>query len=236
MQLDFALAYDELSPSIVQLCFGSSSRYHGLGWDEKKKVISLSNHVIFVLFMPRCWENIWKKYIHEKKWPTQGNFVLFFHLVLGISQWLVSAKIKNTTSDGRYYFVLWALHWIKQDIYFISFNKHSHGICTVFLLVFFFQKCIGPTLLTEIFIQSDISAKLIEGLYVSTAKIIMTHCIHRNSKVLFYYYYFKHYLAAFLHPIVFICCLPLAHTLARLRVKETNGPSCQPHHRVPERN
>ena len=72
MHLDFALAYDELSPSIVQPCFGSSSRYH-VGWDEKKKVISLSNHVIFVLFMPRCWENIWKRIFNE-----ENDNVLFF--------------------------------------------------------------------------------------------------------------------------------------------------------------
>ena len=77
MQLDFALAYDELSSSTVQPCFDSSSRYH-VGWDEKKKVISLSNHVIFALFMPRCWENIWKRTFNGKN--DQPKVILYYCL------------------------------------------------------------------------------------------------------------------------------------------------------------
>ncbi len=55
MQLDFALAYDDCRPALSCHVLAVVSRYH-VGWDEKKKVVSLSNrlvNVIFALFMPR---------------------------------------------------------------------------------------------------------------------------------------------------------------------------------------
>ena len=76
--------------------------------------------------MHRCWENIWKRIFNEKQMTNPRSFCTFFHLVLGFSDWLVSAKIKNTTSDGRYYFALWTRHiqqyglWVKATILLYS--------------------------------------------------------------------------------------------------------------------